>query len=253
MTLKEALQIQKRELISLVGGGGKTSLMFALGRELADYGRGIVLTTTTKIWKPSGSAVNMFLSDHLPELKKWVARNLLLFPFIILAQRELSDGKLQGLPLEWVDELFSLEEISYILVEADGAAGRSLKAPKEGEPVIPQKTSLLIPVVGIDIFGVALAEEYVFRSHIAARLLGAPLGSPLTPSLIGKLLLENCRSLPAHSRLIPFINKVDLEDGLAKAQILAKEWEIYKEKNIPRVVLGQTRNFPVVAEVYEAF
>ncbi len=55
MTLEEAFSLKKREVISLVGGGGKTSLFFALGKELSSRGKGIILTTTTKIWEPAAS------------------------------------------------------------------------------------------------------------------------------------------------------------------------------------------------------
>ncbi len=34
MTLAEAFSIEEREVISLVGSGGKTTLLYALGREL---------------------------------------------------------------------------------------------------------------------------------------------------------------------------------------------------------------------------
>lgn len=250
MTLKEALQIEKREIITLVGGGGKTTLMFALGRELAKYGKGIILTTTTKIWKPSSPQLNVHINDQVSELKKWVMESLASFSSVVLAQKELNNGKLQGLDPLWVDELSSLKSVSWIIVEADGAAGRSLKAPKEGEPVIPQSTTILVPVVGVDVLGVPLEEEYVFRSQIAAEILGINKGSALTPPMIGKLLLKTCENCPAHSRLLPFINKVDLEDGLPKARILAADWEIYQGKQIPRVVLGQAQKFPVVVEVY---
>ncbi len=253
MTLKEALQIKKREIISLVGGGGKTTLMFALGRELAEYGSGIILTTTTKIWKPSSSLPNLFLSDQWADLEKWVTKNLTSFPFIILAQKELSDGKLQGLPPEWIDELFRLEGVSYIIVEADGAAGRPLKAPRKDEPAIPQKTTLLVPLVGIEVLNAPLEEKYVFRSQIAWQILKVPPGSVLTPFHIGKLLLKICRNCPRQARLIPFINKVDLEGGLAKARRLAEDWEIYQEKKIRRVVLGQAQKFPMVVEVYPSY
>ncbi len=251
MTLKAALQIKKKELISLVGGGGKTTLMFALGRELAGWGKGIILTTTTKIWKPSSFLPHLFLSDQWVDLKKAALKNLFSFPFIILAQKELTNGKLQGLNPEWVDELFLLDEVSWIIVEADGAAGRSLKAPKQGEPVIPQKTTLLIPVVGIDILNVPLEEEYVFRAQIASRILGVREGSVLNPPMIGKLLLEIVKDCPSHSRFIPFINKVDVEAGVEKARKLAQTWEIYNKKKVSKVILGQAQKDPPVVEVYD--
>ena len=52
-SLIEALALGSRELISLVGAGGKTTLMFALAEELRILNRRVVTTTTTKIVPPA--------------------------------------------------------------------------------------------------------------------------------------------------------------------------------------------------------
>ena len=39
-------------MTALVGAGGKTTLMYALARRMADAGRRVVCTTTTKIFPP---------------------------------------------------------------------------------------------------------------------------------------------------------------------------------------------------------
>jgi len=49
-SLKEAFSIRKGEVISLVGAGGKSSLMQALADELAATGGTVITTTTTKIF-----------------------------------------------------------------------------------------------------------------------------------------------------------------------------------------------------------
>ena len=52
--ITEALQIRLPEhaVISVVGAGGKTSLIFAWARELADAGKSVVITTTTHMYRP---------------------------------------------------------------------------------------------------------------------------------------------------------------------------------------------------------
>jgi probable selenium-dependent hydroxylase accessory protein YqeC len=141
MTLGEAFSLKNREVISLVGGGGKTALMFALGQELPSRRKGIILTTTTKIWEPASSPhFALFLSDQFSEIKRWVKKNIDQYPCLLIAQKKLDKGKLQGIPPQWVEEFQSLKNISKIVIEADGAAGRSLKAPRAGEPVVPKNT-----------------------------------------------------------------------------------------------------------------
>ena len=163
LTLSRALELGDREIISLAGGGGKTTLMFALGRELSADHKGVLLTTTTKIWDPEPSPeFSLFLSKDLKGLKQWVGENLGRGGYLVAAQEKLNNGKLAGIPPFWVDELLSIKDLSYVVVEADGAAGRPLKAPREGEPVLPQATTLLIPVMGIDALGCILNEQTCF-------------------------------------------------------------------------------------------
>ena len=250
MTLTEAFSIREREVISLVGAGGKTSLMFALGNELSAKRKGILLTTTTKIWEPAPSpSFALFLSEQISEMKKWVLKNLGQYPYLVIARKKLDDGKLQGILPEWSEELLSLADVSSIIVEADGAAGRSLKAPREGEPVLPNNTTLLVPVVGIDVLGRPLDEQYVFRSEIAARILNAAMGATVTEEMIARLLAELIKPGPEASRVISFINKVDLTGGLEKARSLARVLLGMDRPKIERVILGQAQHFPALNEI----
>jgi probable selenium-dependent hydroxylase accessory protein YqeC len=250
MNIEEAFSLKDREVISLVGGGGKTTLMFALGIELSSERKGILLTTTTKIWEPAPSpSFALFLSENFSEMKKWAVDNLQKYSYLVIAQKKLADGKLQGIVPQWVEELDSLPGVSFVVVEADGAAGRSLKAPREGEPVVPLNTSLLIPVVGIDALGCPLEEKHVFRSEIAARVLNMALGSTVTEPMIARLIEEIIKGRPPNERVIPFINKVDLPGGMEKARRLASHLQRIEGVKIERVVLGQAQGHPVVKEI----
>ena len=250
MTLTDAFSIKEREVIGLVGAGGKTSLLFALGNELSAKRKGTLLTTTTKIWEPAPSpSFALFLSEQISEIKEWVLKNLGHYPYLVIARKKLDDGKLQGILPDWTEELLSLADVSSIIVEADGAAGRSLKAPREGEPVLPNNTTLLVPVVGIDVLGRPLDEQYVFRSQIAARILNVAIGTTVTEEMIASLLAEIIKSRPEKARVIPFINKVDLPGGLEKARALAPHLLGAGGAKIERVVLGRAQNSPVVEGV----
>ena len=233
MTLEEAFSLREKEVISLIGGGGKTTLMFALGKELSLLRKGILLTTTTKIWDPEPSdEFSVFLSSRLARVKEWVKENLDRYRYLLVAQDRLDNGKLQGIPPRWISELFSIPAVSCIIIEADGAAGRPLKAPREGEPVIPRETTLLIPVVGIDALGKPLHEDYVFRSRIAREILDQPEGAIITEKMIAKLVVASLLNMPENARVVPFLNKVDLTDGVEKGKNLAR---VLMETVSPRV------------------
>jgi probable selenium-dependent hydroxylase accessory protein YqeC len=252
MKLEEAFSLQGREVISLVGGGGKTTLLFALAAELSSHRRGIILTTTTKIWEPAPSpSFGLFLSTQFPEMSQWISTHLGSYPYLIVAQEKLGNGKLRGIPPQWVERLASIPGVDFFLVEADGAAGRSLKAPREDEPVLPENTSLLVPVVGIDALGCPLDERHVFRAELAARLLRLNPGCEATPEIVASLLALIVKKLPSGARVIPFINKVDLPGSLEKGRSLARFLMNCEPLHSARVVLGHAALSPPAKEIFE--
>ena len=74
----------------------------------------------------------------------------------------LGDDKLKGVDPVIVDPMRSLADC--VLVEADGARSRSLKAPADHEPVIPEFTTLTIVVVGLDVLDQRLDSESVHQA-----------------------------------------------------------------------------------------
>lgn len=254
-TLKEAFNIGSKEVISLVGAGGKTTLMFALARELKK-GKGVVITTTTtKIFPPSSSDVTHVLtSSDQDEIIGFILRNGTDLDHINLASgKSGATGKLLGIEPELVRKLIDLDPVLYIIVEADGAARRPLKAPNPAyEPVIPPSTSLVIPVIGIESLGQALTEEHVFRSEIAAKLTGLSMGEVISAEMIANLIVHPSgitRGSPGRARIVPFINKMDLPTALSRARKIAIKVLEAHHSQIDRVVLGQAQLKPPVREV----
>ena len=253
MKLKEALDIKPGEVISLVGGGGKTTLMFALARELSSDGKLVITTTTTKIFEPSPADTPLLLLERDEEaIIRVLLQNVAKYRHITLASEKLSSGKLNGVSPEMVIRLAELKPVSCMIVEADGAAQRSLKAPNPTEPVIPDNTSLVIPIVGIDAVGCRLTAENVFRPEIVAQLLGLPLGEVISAEAIAFLITHRqgiIKGSPAQARIIPFINKVDLAGGLAKGRDLANKILAMRHPQIERAILGQAKLPEPVVEV----
>jgi probable selenium-dependent hydroxylase accessory protein YqeC len=254
-TLKEAFEIRPKEVISLVGAGGKTTLMFALSRELTTYRKVVITTTTTKIFPPAASDTpSLFLSRDEEEIVDYVVKNARGKGHVTIASELLPDsGKLQGISPSLVLKLIKLGTVDCVIAEADGASRRPLKAPHpEYEPVIPPCTTLVIPIVGIDALGCELSEENVFRSEIVSKLTGVALGGTVSADAIVKLMLHPSgmtKGSPAEARIIPFINKVDLALDLSAARDIASQILAAKHLQIDRVVLGQAQVYPPVAEV----
>ncbi len=242
-SFREAFGIRRGEVIGLVGGGGKTSLMFVLARELAAKDVLVVTTTTTRMFEPLSSQTDaLHLASSEEEMVRWLIRETAGCRHVTVAREKLASGKLTGISPEWVDRMAALRQVSCVIVEADGAAHKSLKAPNATEPVIPASTSLVIPVVGIDALSCRLTAEDVFRPEIVSALLGIPLGEVISAESIATLVTSErglARRSPARARIVPFINKVDLDDGLSKARQLAALILAKRHPRISLVVLGQ--------------
>ena len=249
----ESLGLGAREMISLVGAGGKTTLMFRLAKELASKGKKVITTTTTKIMEPSEEeSPSLFVDLEDEKIKAFVRRHLALSHHLTIAGERLGSKKLRGISPELITALWREGKMDYLIVEADGAAGRPVKAPGEGEPVIPRETTLAIALLGIDGMDLELGEEYVFRPEQVSRLTGLPPGSSMTDEAMAVLLTHPdgvFKGATLSSRVVVCLNKVDVLNGIEKGRRVARKILDRRHPQIERIVLGQLRRDPPVAEV----
>jgi probable selenium-dependent hydroxylase accessory protein YqeC len=234
---------QSTRSVALVGAGGKTSLMYALAREMTAHREKVVTTTTTKILKPESdeSQCLILLADD-PELTSLQA-GLLKWGHVTVAQSlDRSSGKLQGASGDDIKRC--MDQAFRVLIEADGAARRPIKAPEEWEPVIPDFVELVIPVVGLDSIGKPATEEWVFRLKRFLSITGIGPGETITPSVVGRLLSHPegaQKGIPTKARVVPFLNKLDLLET-EKAQMGTIESIIATaDARIRKLVVGKLK------------
>lgn len=166
------------EVISLVGGGGKTSAMYELARELAGMGKRVIITTTTHIKRPEGYQV--VITDRAEMLRSAVWEGN-----VLVTGREAPNGKLKGLPDEEIPRLSRFCDV--LLIEADGAKCLPLKVPAAHEPVILKETQMVIACVGMDCIGRPL-KEVCFRCELACAMLEKEPEDEVTPEDVAKIL-----------------------------------------------------------------
>ncbi len=252
-SLTESLGLREREMISLVGAGGKTTLMFRLAQELTAGGKRVVTSTTTKILEPAiGETAILFVDRDEEKTRAFVYRNLDRYKHITVAAERLGGGKLQGISPDLAMDLWRLGGVEYLIIEADGASGRPVKAPRQGEPVIPTNTTLVVAILGADGEGRILAEEGVFRSEIVSRITGIPMGGRITDEAMAILMTHEqgiFKGAPPSSRVVAFLNKVDIQDGVTAAKRIAQKILERMHPRIERVVLGQLKHDPPVVDV----
>ena len=217
-------------ITALVGGGGKTTLMLRLARELAKTGARVIVTTTTHIFPPEG------IPQGNPANAQEVARALLLEPLICLGKPAV-DGKLiaPDLSMEILSQL-----ADYVLVEADGAKRLPLKAPAEHEPVIPQEARLVVAVAGLD-GAVQPIRESVFRPALYAALCGKSEQDVVTARDIALVLTSpngQRKNVPPGARFAVLLNKADNEQARETALAIAAELEQYALERVVIASLG---------------
>ncbi len=215
-----------RGVLSLTGSGGKTSIMFYLARQLAGAGKRVMSTTTTKIFYPSPVHSKTVLIDSDPGeiIKQAFALGDAAYHITAAAAHNADTGKLHGFPPGAVSLFLNSGIFDWILVEADGAAQRPVKAPAGHEPVIPPETGVHVAVAGLDAIGHPLSEELVFRSEIAGLLMGLTPGETVTAAAIARLLAHRFgafKGAPPLAQRFIFLNKADTPELRACAATIA--------------------------------
>ncbi len=198
--LSDTLGLGAHEHISLVGGGGKTTALFALADQLAGT---VVLTTTTKMGRDrtDGRAVLFAPSDA--ELVAALDGDR-----AVLAWGADGGHKAVGVEPEVCDRWFTIAD--NVVVEADGSRHRPFKAPRPYEPVVPSTTTLLLACVGADALGRVIADQCQRPLRVAA-VAGCSPYVRLTPERLAAVLesdrgsRKNC---PPSARFAVMINSV---------------------------------------------
>lgn len=176
-------------------------------------GISVVTSTTTKLY-------NKLQPDfHFAQPKDLIEAHALLdtqdcqdFIPTLTGPLQPATGKLSGLPPDWIDDLSRSYPDTVFLVEGDGSAGRSLKGHLSYEPVIPASTSLLLPIIGLDVLGKLLNDDNVHRSKVFAAITGIQPGSSIEPDALVSILLHKdgyLRQLAKNIVVLPFLNKAE--------------------------------------------
>lgn len=203
MKLEQALEI-RRGVTAVIGGGGKTTLLRVLGEELAEAGHTVLLCTTTKIY-PFPGLVNL----SAPSLRE-LRRTLRSVRLAAAGTPIPGTGKWGALDLP-MEQLAVLAD--FVLVEADGSAGRPMKAHAPHEPAVPLQANQTILVVGASGFGRPIVQA-AHRPERYAELAGIPPDAPVSPEAEAAVL--EAESL--HDKI--YINQVDTRERLSAAKKL---------------------------------
>jgi molybdenum cofactor cytidylyltransferase len=266
MNLLHALRLDETDdkpVIALVGAGGKSSLLFRLGEELAAAGRPTLLTATTRLWASQvDRAPFSLISASEPALALELPTSLRGYGQVLaLAGPAGEPGKLAGLSPEAICRLAALDEVGAVVVEADGSRERPLKAPASHEPVVPACATHVVAVAGLAALGQPLDAAVVHRPEIAAALMGLRLGDTLTSEAVAVLLTHPHGGLagrPANAVPLLYLNlalddasdDVEAQRRLAAARRIADIVLARAAPTFTAVLIGSTQAASPVREVH---
>src|SRR5262245_8076711 len=240
--LVETLGIHRDLRVAAIGGGGKMTLLLALGAEWAQAGGRPLLFPTTRIADHAEKGVPGVRTIALPAARSsWPAVGFLGGELLVVGRRGHQPGLFESLKLDEINSFVEQSKADLVLVKADGARGHSLKAHDDEEPVVPLDTGLVVALAGIDAWGAKLGPEHVHHDALFAERWGMEFGQRIEDDAYYAALADPRgyrKTLPQGARYVVFLNQVDRPVRVAVAQRLAQG---LNERGVTEVVWGDLR------------
>ena len=234
-------------VLSLVGAGGKKTTMYALAKALP--GR-----------------VALSSSSHMAAYDRQVVDGVITLAPDALALPQAPDARIVayggavecparicGLTFAQIDRLVADASFDFVLLKADGARARWIKAPAAYEPVIAPATDRVLYLLSVQVIGAPLDERIAHRPERFAAATGAALGAPLTDAHLAALLSSPSGALQGlgQAELLPIINMVDGEAWQRVAREVAR-LALARTTRFDRVVLANMKAARIVEVVRRA-
>lgn len=231
--------------VSVVGAGGKKSTLYALA---ARHDRAVVTATVRIPIFDDQVATVVVTDDPVAAVADATDAD---WPLGLVPERE-RDDRYRGYEPAVVDDIAATGAPTAVLVKADGARTRLLKAPGENEPVIPAATDTVVPVASARVVGKPLTDEYVHRVDQVAALTGRPVGEPLDAADVSAVLASEAgglRDVPTGTTAVPLVNMIDDEALEASGREIAQG--VLERADVPRVVLASMTAADPLVDIVE--
>lgn len=201
----------KKHNICLVGGGGKTTVMYELAAAWAACGRKVLVLTSTHILCPADGS---FAADVPAVQNLWQQGR-----YAVIGTPEPATGKLTAPPQDLYEALQLQADV--ILCEADGSRHHPCKVPAAHEPVLLPDSDIVLAVAGMGALGNSL-QQACQRPQLAAALLGCSLGSVIDEQMLAALLLseQGSRKNVGTRTYYIVLNKCDLIKAAQQGEML---------------------------------
>ena len=201
---------EKGHIVSLVGGGGKTTLLYAMADHCARKGWRVLVTTTTHIRQPAVC----YAPDDAALTALWQAGHYAVIGTPTLPQPQL---------------LRRMAQADAVFIEADGAKHYPCKVPAAHEPVLLPQSDIVLAMAGLSALDRPLREACFRYDTIRPQFLAAAPDAPLTPSVLAQLLAsaQGGRKAVGDRQFYAVLNQVDTpklqQQGIQIQQLLRQQ------------------------------
>ncbi|MBN8581822.1 MAG: putative selenium-dependent hydroxylase accessory protein YqeC [Anaerolineae bacterium] len=217
MNLSQALRLNSHSvapIIAFTGSGGKTTALFQLARQLTTFSS-VLVTASSHLgtWQTS-LADHHRITNQISDLENLPSNGVTLITGEVDGERT---KPVNEIIINWLRAKSKTDHLP-LLIEADGSRQKSLKAPAEHEPPIPEFSELVIHVTGLSGLGKQLNNEHVHRAEIFSQLSGLVIGETVTAQALFTYLTHSqgaLKDIPPNAKRVALLNQADTPELLS--------------------------------------
>jgi probable selenium-dependent hydroxylase accessory protein YqeC len=205
VNLSQCFEVSSHKVISIIGSGGKSSLIKYLAKSFS-HERVLISTTTKMLYPKEGEADFLWINktyENEGEIRTGVT---------IAGDKVLGDDVLKLQLPNNPNFLSSMLKFDKVLLEADGSKGLPLKGWADFEPVILPETTMTIGVLPITAIGKPITKDYIHRLPLWLEFTGAKEGSLISEENL-KDTITNEKGLWAKAKGDKILYISQVEDG----------------------------------------
>ena len=241
MNLIDTFKINNKDIITIIGAGGKTSLMFSASSLLRnDYK--VLVTTTTHIYIPDNNLYDkiIMLTHFENENYNNILQNNKNGVYVI-GSHIVNNSKIKGLTFDMLDKITPYFDV--VIIEGDGSKEKSLKGWNDNEPVIYPKTTKTIGIVDISSIGIDINEENIHRVDKFLEIINDYSNNKVNIEHLEKLILNKNGLFKFYKgEKILFINKVEDINKRKNALNIIKNIKNENQSYIDKFIYGSIFN-----------
>lgn len=235
--LSKLIDLKKKNIISVVGSGGKTTFIYTLAKEIRT--NKVMVSTTTKMFYPTKDEVDRF---YLLNKDK----NIEIQNGITFIGEENHEKNKVGCSIDKIEKYS--EYFDYVLLEGDGSKRKPLKGWNEKEPVIIDGTTKTIGIIPINLIGDKISESNIHRIDIFKDLCKKEIGDEITVDVLVEIICnEKGLFKNAKGEKILFLNKIENSKNLEMA------WRLLEKLMRKKISLSKILGGSLKKKIYYNF